>query len=782
MHIFLTLFVISNVLCESTNNLLCVLFDESNKSIEFYCNNFSQNVPVSCSTLKNIHTNTSLFRVLLPAFAHIKCSGCDNNFLSEAIRNATNLSTIDMSYSDYDSLELIDFNTKSLIKIDASHNQLTEVSSKFFKRISDLHEIDTSFNQFKSIDLYSFKGFSDLRKINMSKNHIRTVHEKAFASLGKLKIVDLSYNEIHSVLMYRFNSEFIVDLHLENNPITEFSCNMTPMMTGVSLFISWSNIEVLNIDCKGDRFRVVNSGKPSGIFRGPDGIYEMNCDDQSFINMKVMWIFYSNLVENISEMLSCFSSTLEELQISENFVGKINETVFQRFTNLTFIGFDDTQLLEFDFNIIRSKHLKEFYISSNSLVQLKGLSAMKAFENLTEFHADNNGWKNSHQIIQNIPSEHLHTLNLMHNYIGAVNDLNFQRFANLKHLWLKNTSLLLSNYDPFEALTLLNDLNISNNNFSNFNFSILRNTLMKLNTLNVANCQIEDISNIVLNTGKPLKYLNLSGNSGKVINDGNFLFSDLLTNLRILNLSNMNISIFSFLKLVHQEELHELNLSKNRLNILSLMFKPQKLKDLDVSNNLLKEINYIEWYPSLILNISNNCFGSHYVRFVKSITNQNFPQNDYRQENQSQCTPPIWLHKLLSSLPVKIKSKNNNADEDDVNINNEQNLNVTILNYSAVLFIIIVINITAFFACVLYHRKKLNEIETNEEEENSNDEPQYEEVIFPRRSALRVIYDRLRFEFSPMPVNSTVPGYSKAVPILPGRQRRRCHFFDEHQL
>lgn len=93
--------------------------------------------------------------------------------------------------------------------------------------------------------------------------------------------------------MYRFDSEFNVFLHLENNPIDDFNCNDGSMMKDVSLSISWSNIKKMSVNCNGDQFRVVKTGNSTGISPAADGKYEIYCDEESFPKLKYLWIHLS---------------------------------------------------------------------------------------------------------------------------------------------------------------------------------------------------------------------------------------------------------------------------------------------------------------------------------------------------------------------------------------------------------------------------------------------------------------------------------------------------------
>lgn len=149
--------------------------------------------------------------------------------------------------------------------------------------------------------------------------------------------------------------------------------------------ISWSNIKNMSVDCNGDQFLQQMENMRYTVTK------------KAFRNWNICGYIYPNGIENVPEMLSCFGS-LEISHVSENFIGELDRTVFQRFTKLKHLHLDYTQVVNFDFSVIQSKQLQIFHISSNSLKRMNNASILKTFTKLEEFRAA------SKELEKNFPS------------------------------------------------------------------------------------------------------------------------------------------------------------------------------------------------------------------------------------------------------------------------------------------------------------------------------------------------------------------------------------------
>lgn len=68
--------------------------------------------------------------------------------------------------------------------------------------------------------------------------------------------------------------------------------------------------------------------------------------------------------------------------------------------------------------------------------------------------------------------------------------------SNLRSMNLKNTTVQITGFNPFESLKFLHDLHISYNDLRNVNFEILNIISKFLLKLTVSNCNITLISEV----------------------------------------------------------------------------------------------------------------------------------------------------------------------------------------------------------------------------------------------------------------------------------------------
>lgn len=107
---------------------------------------------------------------------------------------------------------------------------------------------------------------------------------------------------------------FGVFLHLENNPIHKIDCNIALMKNRISIWISWKNLVKFGEYCDGLPFpqRIVKNNQFEGIFPAAYEKYELHCGEESFRNIKELYIIRGEY-ENIAKILDCFGPSLEKV-------------------------------------------------------------------------------------------------------------------------------------------------------------------------------------------------------------------------------------------------------------------------------------------------------------------------------------------------------------------------------------------------------------------------------------------------------------------------------------
>lgn len=124
---------------------------------------------------------------------------CEQN---EGDRNCQNdekhAKELNISYSNYGKLDSLKLNSKTLEKINVSHNRIVEIPKNFFKNTPNLIEIDFPYNSLNITDSDIFKWTNKLIKIDLSNNQLKSILNEAFVNLTHLKFLDLRNNRIQT--------------------------------------------------------------------------------------------------------------------------------------------------------------------------------------------------------------------------------------------------------------------------------------------------------------------------------------------------------------------------------------------------------------------------------------------------------------------------------------------------------------------------------------------------------------------------------------------------------
>lgn len=179
--------------------------------------------------------------------------------------------------------------------------------------------------------------------------------------------------------------------------------------------------------------------------------------------------------------------------------------------------------------------------------------------------------------------------------------------------------LAFDDFNAFEPLKNLSVLDISHNNLTNVNFTML-SILNQLNNFNVAYCLIKNVSDVVRHLQPSIKTLDLSGNL--FVNQSlDIQIFNLPPNLESLNLSDTNLLRIDFSAFKILTNLHIFDISNNKLQ--QLHFEPitNRLNHFYLNGNDLIEIknfDQIHFEQLKSLAIARNQLPCKYLRRLKS--------------------------------------------------------------------------------------------------------------------------------------------------------------------
>lgn len=663
------LIIIAVVLCNViATDLWCQTLDKSQKTFEQYCIDYNGVLPETCNGLivGEIDTDDVL---------HLIIGGCDQNLVAKAIKTYDSIRTLDISHSTFTSLDWLDLRLHRLERFNASYNEIAAIPAWFFKNARRTIEIDLSHNKLTAIDCEAFEEAKILSKIHLAHNqlHVNGNESKSFGVARRLQYLDLSANRYWDVPILSKNKH-LTEIHLEENPIRNFTCRYMDAMNegddesdGLSVYVSWKSITSFAGDqhCTGRKMRIIRDSAIQGMLITENGEHELHCggDGQTF-EMLRNFIAGNQSFENVTEILPCFGSALETINLSDNIVQKFDETTLKTFANLKQIVLRNTNLTEFNFNWFGYQtEINELDISENNLTQLANFELLNVqpWIKLRELNLAKNRLENTPEIMRNLKPM-LQKLDLSDNFIGQLNITTLDTLTALTTINFANTNLSLANntnQNPFNRLNRLSAIDISNNNLETVDVTVFASTLINLYEFRAANCRFKNATNVIVNLGSLTKSLDLSGNflnlNGQ-LHEKTFEFFPYLNHL---NLSNTNLTMFDNRTLQYQTVLRTLDLSWNRLSEIDVNGISSKLQLLNLHGNNLTKIENLSQthFPRLrSVKISRNQLDCDYL--VSQIKHDwkgiKFTDNPYDQQHEENCFLSYTINAIIIGVVLAI--------------------------------------------------------------------------------------------------------------------------------
>lgn len=608
--VFYSVFVLS-ALMHWSNGRSCIRIDPSMQVIDYFCDKFHGNLPKTCSWNASFYIPLQAFEVKQLNFR--RC-GAD---LLDVMKKYPNFTELDISYSNYKTLDWFNVEINRLVKLNASHNNIEQLPRGFFNKTPALTDFDLSYNKLGTINNFFFESAIKLRRIYLSHSGITHLFRDVFVNLTELEFIDLSDNEISDPNTIFRQSHFKV-IRLENNPISVLYREDLPL-TMDSMYFQWSNVRLFYLKAfKDSQIRFIPNSRLEGIFNTSNG-YELHFNERSFQNVEV-FDAEPNSTANIMDVIRYFGPTLRDLTITGNHIGKIPANAF-RFINVNRLYLSETNLPEFHLDLIQfQEDLASLDISNNNLNYLGNASAVREFVKFSHLNLLGNQLKNTLDIVRYLRPQ-MRSLHLSDNFVGEINATTFGRFKNLLTLSLKNTSLSFSNIDPFDSLTNLASLNVSYNNLNNVHFEVIANTLKRLVSFRAAGCHITNAPELLKLIPPKIQSLDLSDIPFGEVN-GNTLKP--FSWLRYLYLRNASLTSYT---IENQPSLSILDISNNNITELKLLTPPTEtvfVYDLRLENNELTELHNFTRFKSLkTLSISRNRFPCEYLtKFLQQMKSE----------------------------------------------------------------------------------------------------------------------------------------------------------------
>lgn len=189
-------------------DLRCTFTDDTSESVQCDCWDYiyyGEENDASDSGDYSLEVNGN-------ATEKLKIVGCQLSDLKKIhLQDFTNLTELDVSNNRMSEFALPHIIFGHLKKLNASHNNLNEISPEFFINMRQLSVVDLSHNKIERIDRLAFESATDLEMIDLSHNQISSLEPTTFSELIKLKVLNLGFNQFKSYPAIIIRSNAIID-------------------------------------------------------------------------------------------------------------------------------------------------------------------------------------------------------------------------------------------------------------------------------------------------------------------------------------------------------------------------------------------------------------------------------------------------------------------------------------------------------------------------------------------------------------------------------------------
>ncbi|OAD57105.1 Chaoptin, partial [Eufriesea mexicana] len=416
---------------------------------------------------------------------------------------------LDVSRTDLNILPTILFrNLISLKRISVAKNQLLRIEKGTFNRLGNLSRVDLSGNRIEYIENEAFIGLTNLYQLNLRGNKLSLFTGEYFDTGTGLENLDLSSNQINRLS----STAFVIHprlrkLDLSDNQLLYFHNDYLKSLQ----FLEWLNLS-------GNRLKCIDEFTFSQLGR----LRTLN--------------LAANRIESLNELAFHNSTQLQLLDLSENSIEVLNERTMEGLFRLKHLNLRDnrlTSLPETIFDPTRVRFIESIDLSGNRLNEIPIRSLQRQVPFLSSLNLARNRMVElfSQEITSNVKELDLSDNPLSENAIkGILGEAKILRSLNLANTGINRLAVRLE-------MPFLKRLNLSKNSLTELKVITLERTTM-LETLDVSRNKLSDFSSVnrVFQTLPALRWLDISNNYIKIVNETSFSG---LINLRFLRMSNL---------------------------------------------------------------------------------------------------------------------------------------------------------------------------------------------------------------------------------------------------
>lgn len=436
----------------------CAALEKSNNHIEAFDNFFDSedDVDAACRKFK------------YQSYEHgyeVYFKNCQlNNMPQNFFRQIDKVDQIHLEHSGVQKIERENFQSTFRTRfMTFSQNNITELPALLFANVPEIRVVDFSYNQIRKIDPIAFnatKSYVDLIQINLSYNQIETLHEKVFAPLFGLNEIDLSYNRLEAFQPDMTNLVNLEKLILNNNRITQLSCNIFPntmrFFIKAIFDISKNQLKQIDLNCEAHKINddplILNIQENfleeltmpasklvsnlSVILADGNKIEKISIEDE-LRSLKSFNLSRNNF-RNVSDLLDIlrFGSSLETLDLSFNDIRELGINSFVKLARLQDLYLNNINLSEIQTGTLsHSKNLKLLDLSHNNLNQFSFDVFLPNSKKLEKLYLNDNSINDFVGLPNILPN--LNHLNILNNNLSCGYLSQFIRAFGSANIWLQ---------------------------------------------------------------------------------------------------------------------------------------------------------------------------------------------------------------------------------------------------------------------------------------------------------------------------------------------------------
>jgi Leucine-rich repeat (LRR) protein len=471
----------------------------------------------------------------------------------------------------------------NIIYLNLESNHIELIDERTFDLILGLRMLTLQDNELSAIDFGPVR--KEIEIVYLGRNRLQLINESSFRSLTRLRVLELDVNNIEFVNAKAFSqNKQLKRLNLMSNSIRS---------------IEFAIGSLVNLNLKSNSFKVLKNGS----FKGLASLKGLNLEDNEIREIEnnsfkplSQTVKSINLKNNALESIefNAFGEvfvSLKLLELEQNFIGHLPSECFQFSPNIEKLLLDGNKLSVEDRSFVSLKSLNLLSLKNSMLNEINGSEVFAGLERLAFLDMSFNRILNlKHGTFSRLES--LIELALDSNLITQISNAVFHGLSSLEVL-----SLAFNNLESLTNLTFLHlnkvySLNVKNNKwliniepnaFTGINSSLIR--------LDLSNCKLQFVKKYHFNSLTQLRILNLSNNQISSIEANSFINLNILTEL---DLSRNSIFHFDPELFVSQVSLEMLDLSSNVIiKVTQQMFKNLRdLKELYLNNNQITTLGH----------------------------------------------------------------------------------------------------------------------------------------------------------------------------------------------